>query len=160
MATFSMVSIWQIAAPIEEVYRVIRHSSHWPAWWRGLERVEQLNPGDDNGIGRVYRYHWKSRLGYRLCFDIRVVRHRSPRLIEGIASGDLQGTGRWQLSELGETTQVRYEWRVRTTRLWMNLTAPIARPIFVWSHNAVMADGAMGLAQRLNARLIGMAHDE
>lgn len=155
MARFHLVTLWQIAAPIGEVYRVIRHSSHWPAWWRGLERVEQLTPGDENGIGRVYRYHWKSRFGYRLCFDIRVTRHQSPRLIEGVASGDLQGIGRWRLSEQGGTTRVCYEWQVRTNRLWMNLAAPLARPLFVWNHHAVMAAGAEGLAQRLNARLIG-----
>lgn len=159
MAEFRFVTLWQIAAPIDEVYQALSRSSHWPAWWKGVEQVRELVAGDDNGIGRVYRYTWKSRLGYCLRFDIRVVRHQSPWLIEGVASGDLQGMGRWQLSERGEVTHIRYEWQVRTTRLWMGLAAPVARPLFTWSHHAVMADGARGLARLLNARLIDTAHN-
>ena len=47
-----------------------------------------------------------------------------------------------------------YEWDVGTKRRWMNLLAPIARPIFAWNHDYVMRNGAQGLARLLDARLL------
>ena len=44
---------------------------------------------------------------------------------------------------------VRYDWNVVTTKPWMNLLAPVARPLFKWNHDAVMNWGAEGLARRL-----------
>ena len=49
-----------------------------------------------------------------------------------------------------------YEWNVATTRQsGVNLVAPVARPIFAWNHDWVMARGGEGLARRLGARLLG-----
>lgn len=62
-------------------------------------------------------------------------------IIEGRAIGELQGAGRWQLSNDGAITTIRYDWRVETTKCWMNYLAPIARPIFKWNHNVVMRWG-------------------
>ncbi len=75
-------------------------------------------------------------------------------LIEGRAIGELQGVGRWQLSTDGETTTVRYDWKVETSKGWMNVIAPLARPFFSWNHNVVMGWGGEGLAKRLEVPLL------
>jgi hypothetical protein len=49
---------------------------------------------------------------------------------------------------------VTYDWNVRTTKRWMNVLAPVARPAFEYNHNVVMRRGGEGLAQRLGCRLI------
>ena len=51
-------------------------------------------------------------------------------------------------------TAVVYEWNVRTTKQWMNLLAPIARPVFAWNHDTVMGWGGEGLARRVGGRLL------
>ena len=76
-----------------------------------------------------------------------------PLLLEGIAIGELQGRGLWQLSTAGSETIVRYDWNVETTKRWMNFVSPIARPLFEWNHNVVMGWGAKGLAQRLGTSI-------
>jgi hypothetical protein len=43
---------------------------------------------------------------------------------------------------------------VRTTRPWMNLLAPIARPVFTWNSRGVMLQAGEGLARFLGARLV------
>ena len=53
-------------------------------------------------------------------------------------------------------TTVTYEWNVRTTKPWMNVAAPLARPIFRWNHNVVMHQGGEGLAALLGARLLAV----
>ncbi|MEP6741453.1 MAG: hypothetical protein ABJB61_03065 [bacterium] len=70
-------------------------------------------------------------------------------MIEGRAIGELQGVGRWQLSHDGPLTTVRYDWKVETTKPWMNLLAPLARPFFNWNHDVVMEWGREGLENKL-----------
>jgi hypothetical protein len=41
----------------------------------------------------------------------------------------------------------------------MNLLALFARPLIKWNHDGVMRHGGEALARRLNARLVGIAHD-
>jgi len=36
----------------------------------------------------------------------------------------------------------------------MNILAPVGRPLFVWSHNAVMRRGGTCIARRLGATLV------
>lgn len=81
---------------------------------------------------------------------MRLVRVEPHALIEGEAVGELQGTGRWTFSEAGGLTAVRYDWNVSTTKPWMNLLAPLARPVFKWNHDVVMRWGAEGLAAQLS----------
>lgn len=149
MAAYEFLTIWRVKAPIELVWNEIYHSELWPTWWKGVEAVVVLRRGDDKGVGSIHRYTWKSKLPYELTFEMQTVRVEPPLLLEGVATGELAGSGRWQLSSEGDETIVRYVWKVQTTKAWMNLLAPIARPIFKWNHDVVMSWGAKGLAERL-----------
>lgn len=82
--------------------------------------------------------------------DVRVER---PYLIEGHAVGELEGIGTWWLYE-GQGTAIVYDWRVRTTKWWMNLFGRFARPAFSWNHDVVMREGGRGLAAELGATLL------
>jgi uncharacterized protein YndB with AHSA1/START domain len=154
LADYAFVTTWRIEAPIEKVWDAIYQADDWPSWWKGVESVTKVADGDREGVGSVRRYTWKSRLPYRLVFEMRTTRVEQPVALEGEATGELQGTGRWQLSQDGAITTARYFWNVRTAQAWMNLLAPIARPIFAWNHDVVMRQGGQGLARLLGARLI------
>ena len=152
-ASYRFLTTWVLDAPRDAVWEAIYSVERWPEWWRGVEVVEKLDGGDENGIGSVYRHRWRSRLPYTVAFEMRTTRIERPLLLEGEARGELEGVGCWRFYE-GETTAVTYEWRVRTTRAWMNALAPIGRPVFVWSHNVVMRWGGESLADLLGARLL------
>jgi hypothetical protein len=154
MAKYEFVTIWRFQSPLEPVWEMIYHSERWPQWWKGVERVVRVKEGDENDIGSIYRYTWKSKLPYRLTFEMQLTNVEPMKIIEGTALGELSGTGLWQLSCDGEMTTARYDWRVETTKRWMNLLTPIARPLFKWNHNVVMRWGAEGLAKRLGVKLI------
>jgi hypothetical protein len=159
MAAYTFVTRWRVEAPVERVWDAIYHSQHWPAWWPGVERVVEVTKGDEDGVGSVRRYTWKSRLPYRLSFEMRTTRVERPWALEGVAQGELQGTGRWRFSCDGDATVVRYDWNVRATKPWMRLLSPIARPVFAWNHDVVMGWGAEGLARRLGARVVSAEGD-
>jgi len=154
MADYEFVTIWKFKAPQEKVWDLVFHSEDWPAWWRGVERVERLKEGDENHVGAIHRYTWKSKLPYTLVFEMETTRVEPMNIIEGRAVGELQGRGRWRFSSHGEITTARYDWNVQTTKPWMNLLAPIARPFFSWNHDVVMRWGGEGLAKRLGVQLL------
>jgi uncharacterized protein YndB with AHSA1/START domain len=148
------VTTWLIGAPREHVFQAIWDSQRWPSWWRGVESVVELEPGDDDGVGSLGRYVWRSRLPYRLSFDVRVTSVQRPRVMEGLSTGELAGTGRWRLFEEDGVTAVVYDWDVRTTARWMNAFGPLVRPVFAWNHDVVMRWGGEGLSRLLGAPLV------
>jgi len=159
MAKFNFVTVWRIQAPLSQVCDAISRCRQWPQWWRGMERVEELDSGDAEGIGSLRRFTWRGRLPYRIVFDVCVTRIVPLTVLEGQASGEVEGVGCWHFASCGDVTEVRYEWRIRTNRLWMNVVAPLARPIFKWNHDQLMRQGAEGMARLLDARLVSFVHD-
>lgn len=153
-ATYEFLTTWVLETPRERVWEAIHDSETWPSWWRGVKEVVELAPGDERGIGQRARYRWRSRLPYDLVFEIEATRKEPPHLLEGQASGQLEGTGRWRLFEDDNVTAVIYEWNVRTGKRWMNLLAPLARPLFAVNHDWVMRNGGIGLAQLLDVALL------
>ena len=133
---------------------MLKDSAAYPEWWQGVTVVELLAPGDADGVGEVARYSWRSVLPYTLTFEGRVTRVEPPYLLEGHATGELEGVGVWHLLEGPIGTAVLYSWEVRTTKSWMNLLGPLPRPAFRWNHDLVMRQGGAGLARRLGASLL------
>lgn len=154
MPSYKFLTVWKLDAPIEKVYEAIHDAGAWPAWWDNIESVEEITPGGDSGIGRTERFTFRTELPYKLRFDLRVTRNERPWLLEGQATGELEGLGRWTLIRQEGGTIVNYLWSVRTTRWWMNLLAPIARPFFARNHDAVMSNGGKSLARHLKAQLL------
>jgi uncharacterized protein YndB with AHSA1/START domain len=160
MPRYSFLTTWLLDAERERVWEAIYDSEEWPRWWRGVERVVEIVPGDERGVGQVSRFTWRSKLPYELGFEMTTTRVERPRLLEGEASGELTGTGRWHLFEQTEgpsappVTAVLYQWEVATTKRWMNLLSPLARPAFAWNHDWVMRNGAEGIARLLGCRVL------
>ena len=151
---YTLVTRWHLAAPIERIWAALTRPGEWPSWWRYVKAVEEIEKGDADGIGAVRRFTWSSRLPYELSFSMRTTALRRPNFLEGAASGELNGTGRWRLSESSAGTRAEYEWSVDTGKRWMNVLAPVLAPVFKWNHGQVMREGARGLARHLGVELL------
>jgi hypothetical protein len=97
---------------------------------------------------------WRSRIPYELEFDFAVERTDEPREMQGRATGALTGSGHWRLFEQNGVSAVLYKWNVHTTKRWMNVVAPIGRPVFEHNHDVVMRWGGEGLARQLDCNLL------
>ena len=157
MASYRFLTTWQLDAPMRRVYDVLQDASGYPRWWPGARSVDVLEQGDERGVGQVDRYAWRSVLPYTLTFEARVTRVDEPQLIEATIRGELEGVGSWRLFA-GQGTAVVFDWRVRTTRAWMNVLGPVARRAFVWNHDRLMAAGGIGLAGELGVTLLSSSH--
>jgi carbon monoxide dehydrogenase subunit G len=148
-ASYRFVTIWTLQAPIEAVWAELSRPEAWPEWWRGVRRVELVEPGDAAGVGALRRVTMTSTLPYRLTFAVRTVRLDRPHVIEVQSDGDLRGSGRWSLTSAADTTIARYDWNVEVTQVWMRRLDAIARPLFAWNHDVLMRRGLAGLQRRL-----------
>ncbi len=151
---YHFVTIWKIKCSIEEVWEVLHHQEDWPKWWKGVVKVETLKQGDNNNIGKIMRYTWKSFLPYTLAFDMVATEIAEPHILAGTAFGELDGKGRWEIYQDGDTTTLTYDWHVSTTKKWMNKFGWLMKPAFKWNHDIVMKWGAKGLANELKAELV------
>lgn len=154
MADYAFQTTWVLDAPIERVWAALRDSEHWPEWFSGVREVRLVEPGDADGTGAVIEAAVRGPVPYELAFRARLTRVEAPRLLELTALGDLEGWGRWTLAEEAGRTTTRFEWRVATTKPWMNALAPVARPVFALNHDLVMGSTGRGLARRLGVRLL------
>jgi len=151
MAEYHLLTVWRIEAPLAEVFAAIEDTLRWPDWWPSVRKVDQTLAGDAKGIGSVRRYVWQGRLPYRVVFDVCATRIDDLAALEGVATGDLAGTGHWRFSSQGRLSIVHYEWHVHSKRWWMNLVAPVARALFIRNHAQIMTQGGKALARRLKA---------
>jgi uncharacterized protein YndB with AHSA1/START domain len=154
VADYRFLTTWLLDSPREPVFDAIYDQASWPGWWRGVEEASEIRPGEEDGVGTVARMVWKSLLPYRVEFEVTTTHVERPHLLQADAVGELTGVGRWRLFEYEGATAVLYEWNVATTRAWMNLLAPVARPVFEWNHDWVMARGGEGIANLLGCRLL------
>jgi uncharacterized protein YndB with AHSA1/START domain len=155
MADYAFLTTWLLDCPRERVWDAVHDQASWPEWWRGVEEAAEISrPAHGGDVGTVARMVWKSFLPYRVEFQFETTRVERPTLLEGRATGELEGVGRWRFYEQDGVTAVLYEWNVATTRPWMNAFAPLLRPVFEWNHDWVMRRGGEGIAALLGCRLL------
>ncbi len=150
MARYHFITHWTFDAPVEAVWNKIKTMDEWPQWWPYVQKVELLQPGDADEVGSIRRIIWKTALPYTLSFDSELVSSDRYKRMEGRAFGELDGAGIWTFTSENGKTHVRYDWMVKTTKPWMNLLSPIARPLFAWNHDKVMSAGYEGLGNTLS----------
>jgi hypothetical protein len=151
MPYYEFATIWRLDAPVDRVYALIEDVGGWPRWWPSVLEAREIEAGGEDGLGARWDLTFRGRLPYLLRFEIETVRREPPHTLEGAATGELEGVGAWALDGEGNHTTVRYDWRIRTTRWWMNLFAPLpfVDPIFRLNHHAVMRDGLRGITREL-----------
>lgn len=154
MARYHFTTFMRVTAPRDRVWEVISRPETYAGFWKWLKRVDVLDHGEEDGVGARYRLVFGTALPYTLEFDTEVVRREPPQLLESRADGELRGTGRWVLTDGDDATDVTYEWLVETTKRWMNILAPIARPAFSWNHDVLMKDFAKGLSNATESSLV------
>lgn len=155
MADYRFVTTIEIASPVARVWEEVGRAERWATWWPGLVRVRELEPGDEQGRGALWEFTFKSRLPYRLSFRGRVTRIDPLERMDLEAVGELEGIAVYELTDMGSSTRMKLTWTVRTTKPWMNILAPVARPFFAWNHDVLMKAGGRGLARKLGSEVIG-----
>jgi uncharacterized protein YndB with AHSA1/START domain len=151
---YSFVTVWKIEAPLKAVWDAICNTEDLPNWWKAVIGIKVIDRGDANGVNFLTEQTWKGILPYQLSMTSKTTTVDNLKSIELVASGDLEGRGKWTFTEEEGIVRVQYNWDVKTTQKGMKFLAFILKPLLAWNHDEIMRWGAKGLANKLNARLI------
>lgn len=147
---FYIPTTWRIKATVEQVYDVLSRPREFPRWWPEVYlAVDEIRPGDADGVGRIIALRTKGRLPYELHWQAEMTAADKPHGMSIRARGDLDGHGEWRFRQDGEWTVATYDWTVLATKPWMIVLAPLLERVFVWNHQWAMQRGFEGLTREL-----------
>lgn len=149
-AHFRFRTVWSLPQPGEVVWRALETPTSWPRWWPGCLIVEPLAPAPPQRPGRCFRFHWRGALPYRLVMDVRIDESEPAQRMTGQVDGVLAGTAEWTLWREADETRVGFDFSVSGRQPWMAHMASLARPLFRWNHEGLMARGEAGLRRWLS----------
>ncbi|MEM8722410.1 MAG: SRPBCC family protein [Cyanobacteria bacterium P01_G01_bin.39] len=151
---YNFVTLWKIEAPLPEVWDIIVNIEDLPNWWKAVLSTKVLDQGDSDGANFLTEQTWKGVFPYKLTLVSKTIAIDYLKSIELVASGDVEGRGKWTFTEDEGIVTVQYNWDVKTTQKGMNFLAFVIKPLLAWNHDEMMRWGAKGLANKLDARLI------
>lgn len=143
---FRFERAFTVAAPREAVYDALRETRDWPTWWPAMHSVERTDHDP-----RRERFRVRAPFGYVVEGQGRWIESERPRLAVVRLEGDLRGTGRLELSEDGDGTEIRSTLDVIADPAWMRVVGPVLRPFLAWNHDRVMDSAIAGLRRKLEA---------
>jgi Polyketide cyclase / dehydrase and lipid transport len=143
---YQFVTHWWLSGTPEQVSDLLNDTDTLIRIWPSLyKRATVVEPGGENGIGRVLSVETRGHLPYTLRWSFRLTESRHPYGYSIEAWGDMVGRGVWTFERDNDTTRVTYDWRVRTEKPLLKLLSPILKALFRANHDRVMADGEVAL---------------
>jgi uncharacterized protein YndB with AHSA1/START domain len=151
---FRIPTRWLVEGSVEEVYDLISKPQDFVRWWPDVYlRVEETDPGDENGVGKAHRLHTRGRLPFTLNWQSRITEAQRPVHIVLEARGDLEGRGEWRLRQDGEKVKVDFDWAVVGNKPLIRYLAPVLKPLFTANHRWAMKKGLQELERELRHNL-------
>ncbi len=146
MIAYSFTTSFTVNAPGKDVWEILLNFPAWKSWWPGVRKMSVSNHTAPPTLHVAIGYPF-----YSLNLALKITDIEIGKRIVFTTSGDLIGNGMFTLTEEKNGTFVAFDWNVATPKLWMNIVASFAKPVFAFSHNLVMHWFVRGLANKLNA---------
>jgi hypothetical protein len=150
---YHLTTEWWFEGTAAEIYDLLSNTDAMRRWWRAiLVGLEEIDPGDDEGMGKVVQMHVRAALPYTLHWQFRVREANRPCGFSIDASGDLNGRGTWTLTQEGPWVHVHYDWRVRADAWYLRSFSFALKPLFATNHRWAMQRLEEGLKLELARR--------
>ncbi len=150
---YHFITRWSFDASIEEVAVILEDVETLAHWWPSVYlRVNVLDEGDANGIGKRVDLLTKGYLPYKLRWHFEVVSSDAPRGYAIEARGDFHGVGKWVLEQDGAKANVTYDWRVAANKPLLKKLSWLMKPVFSWNHHWAMEQGDRCLRAEIERR--------
>ncbi len=149
---YQFVTHWRVKSTVQEVSEILGNGPDLVRWWPSVYlEVRELEPGGEEGIGKVVDLYTKGWLPYRLRWQFRLVERR-PEGFSIEAWGDFVGSGVWTFEQDGEWVNITYDWTVRADKPLLRDYSWIMKPIFSMNHRWAMEMGERSLELELQRR--------
>lgn len=150
---YRFLTHWQVESAVEEISEILSDATDLPRWWPAVYLdVQELEPGDAHGLGKVVSLYTKGWLPYTLRWQFRVTKNSSPYGFELAAFGDLTGRGAWTFRQAGRMVEIDYLWEVTADKPLLRRLSWLFKPIFAANHRWAMQKGHESLLLELARR--------
>lgn len=150
---YHFITRWRMEGRVEEVYRLLSNAPDFVRWWPKVYLdVKELEPGDQNGIGKVMSLHTKGWLPYTLRWQYRVTEVNFPDGFAFEANGDFVGRGIWKFKQDGNYVNMTFDWQIRADKPLLRYLSFLLKPLFSANHRWAMAQGERSLRAELARR--------
>jgi hypothetical protein len=143
---YHFITRWRVEGTINEVADILKDAAGLPRWWPSVYLdVQVLEPGDEDGVGKVVSLYTKGWLPYTLRWQFRVTESHYPHGFSLEALGDFTGHGVWTLEQDGARVNVTYDWKISADKPLLSALSFLLKPIFSANHRWAMARGEESL---------------
>lgn len=150
---YHFVTRWRVQATPQEVYAIIEDSRTLTDWWPAVYlHVEEVEPGDRHGIGRIVSLLTKGFLPYSLRWQFVTTEKCLHERIVLRATGDFIGRGVWTLTADGPDCDIQFDWEITAEKPLLRWCTPLLRGVFSANHRWAMARGEESLRLELTRR--------
>jgi hypothetical protein len=150
---YRFITHWQVESTLEEINAILSNAPDLARWWPSVYLdVQQLAPGDADGVGKVVSLVTKGWLPYTLRWQFRVTRNSYPHGFELEAFGDFIGRGVWTFQQNGEQVDISYLWEVAADKPLLRRLSWLFKPVFAANHRWAMQQGYESLLLELARR--------
>src|SRR5687767_663911 len=93
---YHFITHWRVRGTVKEVAELIGNAPDLARWWPSVYLdVQELEPGDENSVGKVIDLYTKGWLPYTLRWQFRVTEVVRGHSVTLEATGDFVGRGVW-----------------------------------------------------------------
>ena len=149
---YHFITHWRVKSTIKEVAEILDNAADLVRWWPAVYLdVQVLQPGNEQGLGKVVSLYTKGWLPYTLRWQFRVTQVRADGFTLE-AWGDFDGRGIWTFEQYGPWVNVTYDWNILAEKPLLRYFSFIMKPIFSANHRWAMAKGEESLNLELARR--------
>lgn len=149
---YHFITHWRVQGTLAEVTQILSAATELPRWWPAVYlEVQEVAPGDANGIGRVISLYTKGWLPYTLRWQFQVTEVTSTGFTLQ-AEGDFVGRGIWTFAPDGDWTNITYDWKIQATKPLLRRLSFLLKPLFSANHEWAMRTGEESLKLELARR--------
>jgi hypothetical protein len=150
---YHFITHWRVRGTVEEVTEIIGNARDLARWWPSVYLdVQEIEPGGEDGVGKVIDLYTKGWLPYTLRWQFRVTEVRRGQRVRLEASGDFVGRGIWTFEPDGEWVNITYDWKIRAEKPLLRSLSFLLKPIFAANHYWAMEKGEESLQLELARR--------
>lgn len=150
---YHFITRWRVESTPEEISDILQDAQGLARWWPSVYlQVEELEPGDESGVGRVSSLLTKGWLPYTLRWKFRVTESSYPHGFTLRAFGDFEGEGRWTFEPAAPFVNITYDWKIRADKPLLKALSSLLKPLFAANHEWAMARGLESLKLELARR--------
>ena len=149
---YHFITHWRVKSTRKEVAEILDNAADLVRWWPAVYLdVQVLQPGNEQGLGKVVSLYTKGWLPYTLRWQFRVTQVRADGFTLE-AWGDFDGRGIWTFEQYGPWVNVTYDWNILAEKPLLRYFSFIMKPIFSANHRWAMAKGEESLNLELARR--------